>query len=69
MPWCSHKSTVCVRRLLHWHDVSVGLLQRQQQVARLLATVCDAQQAREVAVGIRTSQNIHQLLPLQDLCL
>lgn len=63
----SHKSAVCVRSMVDRHDVSVGLLQRQQHVARLLTAVCDGQQARKVPVGVRTGQNIHQFLPLQNL--
>lgn len=49
------------------HDVSIGLLQRQQHVACLLTSIGYSQEAREVPVRIWTGEDIHQLLSLQKL--
>lgn len=49
------------------HDVSVGLLQRQQHVAGLLAPLGDAQKAGEVPIGVWPREDVHELLALQKL--
>lgn len=63
----SHEGRSGTGARLDWHDIRIGLIQREKHVCCLLARLHNSQQPGKVSIGIWTSQEIHHFLPVEDL--
>jgi hypothetical protein len=53
----------------HRHHVGVGLVERKQNVHRLLVVLSQRQESRQVAVAVGPRHHVHSRVLLQDLVL
>lgn len=65
----SHKGRSGTGACLDWHDICIGLIQREKHVCCLLTWLHNSQQPGKVSIGIRSSQEIDCFLPVEDLSL